>query len=245
MSTSRRRPVPEVWQDSHGTHSCGYGLLRAKRVRNIWCCLVINLFLDALLMVFLPDSGSGNQVSLIMYVVGDVLLPSVVLSQWTFGIEANFFQGLMTKPVKVEQLLRNCFYFYLSISGVMTVLSLVFVSLSPEIKVFTLLGAMGMAVFVNLSNLPTCLFSSRLEIFSNSMFNMVGANMKINLYGIVFLRIRSCGRCLSIWQGAEVWCIVSVTMAVVCLLIHRKVIARVAAIYGRERYMSTEKYMEN
>ena len=81
------------------------GLLRAKRVRNMVLIMVIVFFLDALLMVFLPDEGTGNQVSLIMYVVGDVLLPSVVLSQWTFGIEANFFQGLLTKPVKVAQLL--------------------------------------------------------------------------------------------------------------------------------------------
>jgi hypothetical protein len=221
------------------------GLLRAKRVRNMVLVMVIIFFLDALLMVFLPDEGTGNQVSLIMYVVGDVLLPSVVLSQWTFGIEANFFQGLMTKPVKVEQLLRNCFYFYLSISGVMTVISLVFVFLSPEITVFTLLGAMGMAVFINLSNLPTCLFSSRLEIFSNSMFNMQGANMKINLYGIVFLVPTGLMAGVYYLWGAEVWCIVSVTMAVVCLLIHRKVIARVAAIYDRRRYERMEKYMEN
>ena len=60
------------------------GLLRAKRVRNMVLVMVIIFFLDALLMVFLPDEGTGNQVSLIMYVVGDVLLPSVVLSQWTF-----------------------------------------------------------------------------------------------------------------------------------------------------------------
>ena len=216
------------------------GLLRAKRVRNMVLVMVIIFFLDALLMV-----SDGNQVSLIMYVVGDVLLPSVVLSQWTFGIEANFFQGLMTKPVKVEQLLRNCFYFYLSISGVMTVVSLVFVFLSPEITVFTLLGAMGMAVFVNLSNLPTCLFSSRLEIFSNSMFNMQGANMKINLYGIVFLVPSGLMAGVYYLWGAEVWCIVSVIIAVVCLLIHRKVIARVAAIYDRRRYERMEKYMEN
>ena len=42
------------------------------------------------------------------YVAGAILLPSVVLSQWTFGIEANFFHGLMTKPVKVKQMLQNC-----------------------------------------------------------------------------------------------------------------------------------------
>lgn len=221
------------------------GLLRAKRVRNMVLLMVIIFFLDSLLMVAMDDGKTGTKVSLIVYVVGAVLLPSVVLSQWTFGIEANFFQGLQTKPVKVEQLLRNCFYFYLTISGVMTIACLVFVFLSPEITVFTLLGAMGMAVFVNLSNLPTCLFSSRLEIFSNSMFNMQGANMKINLYGIAFLVPLGLMAGVYYLWGAEVWCLVSVALAVASLLVHRKVIACVAALYDRRRYERIEKYMEN
>ena len=77
------------------------------------------------------------------------------------------------------------------------------------------------------------------------MFSMQGANMKINLYGIVFLVPTGLMAGVYYLWGAEVWCIVSVTMAVVCLLIHRKVIARVAAIYDRRRYERMEKYMEN
>lgn len=69
--------------------------------------------------------------------------------------------------------------------------------------------------------------------------------MKINLYGIVFLVPTGLMAGVYYLWGAEVWCIVSVTMAVVCLLIHRKVIARVAAIYDRRRYERMEKYMEN
>src|SRR3712207_7095131 len=39
-----------------------------------------------------------------------------VLGQWGFGVEANFFHGLMTKPVTVERLLLNKFFFYMLIN---------------------------------------------------------------------------------------------------------------------------------
>ena len=220
------------------------GLLRAKRVRNMVLIMVVIFFADSLLMALMPSADGRNTTSLVIYVVGDVILPSLVLSQWTFGIEANFFQGLMTKPIGVGQLLRNCYYFYLSISGVMTILAIAFVLISPEIHLITLLGAFAMAVFVNLFNLPTCLFSSRLEIFSNTMFNMQGANMKINLYGIAFLLpLAALGGVYYLW-GEMVWCLVSVVLAALCLLAHRKVIGWVAACYERRRYERMEKYME-
>lgn len=220
------------------------GLLRAKRVRNMVLIMVVIFFADSLLMALMPSEDGRNTTSLVVYVVGDVILPSLVLSQWTFGIEANFFQGLMTKPIGVAQLLRNCYYFYLSISGVMTILAIVFVLISPEIHLATLLGAFAMAVFVNLFNLPTCLFSSRLEIFSNTMFNMQGANMKINLYGIAFLLpLAALGGVYYLW-GEMVWCLVCVALAALCLLVHRQVIGWVAASYEHRRYERMEKYME-
>ncbi len=220
------------------------GLLRAKRVRNMVLLMVVVFFLDALLMACLPDEPQSSNVPLAAYVVGVVLMPSVVLSQWTFGIEANYFQGLMTKPVAVEQLLRNSYYFYLSISAVMTVLASVFLLLSHDVSVLTVIGALAMAVTVNLVNLPTCLFSTRLEIFSQSMFSMQGANAKINLYGLVFL-LPMAALVAVYWQwGERVWCLVCVLLAAVCLVFHRKVIALVASTYHRHRYTRMEKYME-
>ena len=220
------------------------GLLRAKRVRNMVLIMVVIFFADSLLMALMPSVDGNATTSPVIYVVGDVILPSLVLSQWTFGIEANFFQGLMTKPIRVAQLLRNCYYFYLSISAVMTVLTIAFVLISPEVHLTTLLGAYAMAIIINLFNLPTCLFSSRLEIFSNSMFNMQGANMKINLYSIAFLvPLAAVAGIYYLW-GELVWCLVCVALAAVCLLAHRRVIAWVAACYERRRYERMEKYME-
>jgi len=225
------------------------GLMRAKRVRNMVLTMVIIFFLDSLLMVSIPyvdEEVAGQTVGhlqLMLYVVGDVLLPSVVLSQWTFGIEANYFQGLMTKPVRIDQLLRNCYYFYLSISGVMAVLSISYLFVSDEVTKFTLIGAFAMAVFINLTNLPTCLFSSRLEIFGSAMFNMQGANTKINLYGIVFLLPTALMVGVYYLWGEVVWCLVSVALAIISFAVHRRAIAKLAAVFERRKYQRMEKYM--
>ena len=219
------------------------GLLRAKRVRNMVLLMVVVFFLDALLMVCLPQEAQSGNVPLVLYVAAVVLMPSVVLSQWTFGIEANYFQGLMTKPVTVERILRNCYFFYLSISTVMAVLALVFPLCSSDVTLFSVVGALAMAVVVNLVNLPTCLFSTRLEIFSQSMFSMQGANARINLYGLVFLLpVAALAGVYWMW-GERVWCLVCVLLAGAGLAFHRKVIALVAGIYHRHRYARMEKYM--
>lgn len=222
------------------------GLMRAKRVRNMVLMMVVMFFFDSLLMLCTPmlDGGEVSRGNLIMYVVGDVLLPSVVLSQWTFGIEANFFQGLMTKPVRVAQLLRNCYYFYLSISGVMAILALSFLFITDGISVFSIVGAFAMAVTINLTNLPTCLFSTRLEIFNTSLFSMQGANTKINLYGILFLIPLGIMAGVYYLWGELVWCVVSVGLGIMAFACHRKVIAKLASVYERRKYQRMEKYMD-
>jgi DNA-binding response OmpR family regulator len=81
-----------------------------------------------------PGQEMGDKVAMTtLYVAGAILLPSVVLSQWTFGIEANFFHGLMTKPVKVKQMLQNCFYYYMVVSAVALLLTLPFLFLEAGI----------------------------------------------------------------------------------------------------------------
>ena len=221
------------------------GLMRAKRVRNLVLMMVGIFFFDSLLMAFMPeiDGEVHSSSNLVIYVIGDVLFPSVVLSQWTFGIEANFFQGLMTKPIRVEQLLRNCYYFYLSISGVMTILASVFLFFADGISILSILGAFAMAVTINLTNLPTCLFSTRLEIFNMSVFSMQGANTKINLYGILFMIPLSIMAGIYYLWGEAVWCAVSVVLAIISLGIHRKVIGKLAAVYEHRKYQRMEKYM--
>ena len=220
------------------------GSMRAKRVRNMVLVITLVFLFDAYMYAFLPSEHVGGlQNSTIMYVVCAVIMPSVCLSQWTFGVEANFFQGLMTKPIKIEQMLRNCFYYYAVVSAVALVLVVPMLFLNAGISVFSLIGAYCMAVFLSLFNLPTCLFSTRLEIFSNSMFNMQGANLKINLYAIAFLLPLGGLAAIYIYMGEMAWCITSVVLALVCIFIHKWAIAKLAVVFQRRKYKRMESFM--
>lgn len=220
------------------------GLMRAKRVRTMVLVIAIIFFFDAYLAAFASTEAHPQTLSIVIYVVGAVQLPSLVLSQWTLGIEANFFQGLMTKPIKVSQILVACFRFYVAVSLVAAILAVPFVFITDEITVLTLLSAFGMATFVTLWNMPTCLFSSRLEIFNTSMFSLQGANMKINLYGIVCL-VPIAMLVVVYWLcGAMAWSVLSILLGFFSLAVHRPVIGKLAAIFEARRYQRMEKFSE-
>lgn len=223
------------------------GTLRAKRVRNMVILITAIFLFDAYLYVFMPTDDSAGALlssSYVIYVIGAVLMPSVCLSQWTFGVEANFFQGLMTKPIKVEQLLKNCFYYYSIVSAIALLLVVPFLFIGDGIGVSVLIGAYCLAVFINLFNLPTCLFSSRLEIFNSSMFSMQGANLKINLYAVAFLVPLGILSAIYYFWGETMWCITCVVLALISVALHKRVIGKVAASFYSRRYERMEKFME-
>ena len=223
------------------------GTLRAKRIRNMVILITVVFLFDAYMFAFLPSEAShdlaGKTATITLYVVGAILLPSVVLSQWTFGIEANFFQGLMTKPVQIKQMLQNCFYFNVMVSGAAMLLTLPFLFMNVGVGVLVLVAGLCLAVFINLFNLPTCLFSSRLEIFCTSMFSMQGANMKINLFGVAFLVPLGAVAAVYYYFGEVAWCITSVAMALLAVLIHKWFIGKIAMVFYKNRYKRMEKFM--
>ena len=224
------------------------GTMRAKRIRNMVLLITAIFLFDAYMFALMPSEASedlmGKQAMVTLYVVGAILLPSVALSQWTFGVEANFFQGLMTKPVKVEEMLSNSFYYYLMVSFVALLLVVPFLFMEVGVNIFVLGGGFCLAVFINLFNLPTCLFSSRLEIFSSSMFSMQGANLKINLYAVAFLL--PLGIVIGIYYlwGEMAWACTCIALALLSLCIHKWFISKVAALFYANRYRRMEKFME-
>ena len=223
------------------------GMMRAKRIRTMVIMITAIFLFDAYLFALLPaevgHDGMDKVAMTTLYVVGAILLPSAVLSQWTFGIEANFFHGLMTKPIKVDQMLRNCFYYYMVVSAIALLLTLPFLFLQVGIGIWVLIGGFCLAVFINLFNLPTALFSSRLEIFQTSMFSMQGANMKINLYAIAFLLPLSGMIAIYSYFGEMIWCIICVILAILSIAIHKWFITKIAAIFEKNKYKRMEKFM--
>ena len=166
-----------------------------------------------------------------------------VLGQWAMGVEANYFRGLWTKPVSIETLLCNkfCFYALLSLlASLLVVPSIWVVGRSPLVILSCLLYAAG---FGNLLLMPSCLFSTRLDLFTSAFFNHQGASKGIHAYGlVVFVPFAIAG--LAAWllpvSGA---CLLLGGMGLLGLLLHRWAIRRLARAFVRRRHERMEAYL--
>lgn len=240
----RRGNAGHVRSLGHGSlFSTEYiSLLRAKRLRQMFITIVA-VFLFQCYMFFM-DGELQHEVASLVFLEFAVCGPSLVLGQWTFGVEGNYFHGLWSKPVSIERMLRNKFYFFAMLNAGMAMLFLPLVflySLSPLTLFATFAFAAGV---LNLMMLPTCLFSSRLNLFSSAFFNYQGANFRINVYGIAFLvpigLSAVCFALLSEWQAD----LVLLGASLLGFALHRVVIAKLAAAFMAKRYDRMEEFMK-
>ena len=67
--------------------------------------------------------------------------------------------------------------------------------------------------------------------------------MKINLYAIAFLL--PLGGMIAIYSyfGEMIWCIICVILAILSIAIHKWFIAKIAAIFEKNKYKRMEKFM--
>ena len=158
-------------------------LLRSKRLRVSFILIAVIFLLNTYLQqqpVVQKDYHGIN----LMLLFG-VAFPSIILAQWVLGIEANFFSGIWTKPWPVEGILRRKYLFFCAICGAMAVLILpcvLWMGMSFWMLLSTLL--FGCGVFV-LPFMATCLFSSRMDLFSSAFFNYQGGNKQLNFFSFI------------------------------------------------------------
>ena len=212
------------------------GVLRSKRLRAS--------VLVGLVFVFNAYTQSLNELDVMFYMMllFAVYFPSMMLGQWVFGVEGNYFDGLWTKPVDISQILHNKFWFFalLNVVSALLVLPLVWTAgLSPWVLLATLVFTVGVG---NLTLMPTCLISSRLELFQSAFFNYQGASMAINVYGLIVL-VPVVVYCLCTWLLAPVVAAASLGAAgIVGLCLQPTVVNRLAQAYEQRRYQCFERY---
>lgn len=211
-------------------------VLRSKRLRA--GCLM------GLVFVFNAYTQTINGLNVIFYsmLIFAVFFPSLMLGQWVFGIEGNYFDGLWTKPVNIREILRNKFLFYALLDVPTTLLCVPLIwtaELSPWLLAATWLFAVGIG---NLSLMPTCLISSRIELFQSAFFNYQGASLAINLYGLIVL-IPVAAYCLCTWLLTPLMASAVLAVAgLVGIALHTVVLDRLSLIYERRRYTCFERY---
>lgn len=215
---------------------------RSKRFR-LPMVLIIALFLLQAYQqqgVTLQEDFGGLNIGL-FFCIG---WPSLFLGQWVFGIEGNYFHGLWTKPYSIEQMLENKYRFFVMLSACVSVLlvpAVFFMGLrvTTLIALFLFLGC-GQSLMM----MPTCLFSTRVDLFSSAFFNYQGANKGVNIYSfMLFIPMAIYVVCVFLlppyWGDA-----LMAAIGVAAWAVHRPCVKMLARRWKANRYANMERYLK-
>ncbi len=164
------------------------------------------------------------------------------LGQSIFSVEGNYFDGIWTRPVQIRTLLRNKYYFFsiLSlISALLMIPAFLLSGLSLWLIPSTLIFVIGV---IHSLFIPTCLLSSRLDLFESPFFNYQGNNVVMNVYGfVIFIPITFYILCVS-YLPLNTALIIFCVLGIIGIACHRLIIAKIALMWESKRYEKMEKY---
>ncbi len=216
-------------------------LLRSKRLRVSVITIAVVFLLNTYMQQSPTIQQDFNGVN-IMLLFG-IGFPSIILAQWVFGVEANYFSGIWTKPWSVEGILRRKYLFFCGLCVLMALLILpcvIFMHMSFWLWLSTLLFACG--VFV-LPFMATCLFSSRMDLFASAFFNYQGGNKQINIFSfIMFIPFGIYFAAYFLMQQPWSHLVVS-ALGILGLLLHPWYIHKLASAWFSRRYSIMERWL--
>jgi hypothetical protein len=214
-------------------------LLRSKRLR-------VSVLVLPLVFVFNTYTQLVNGLNVIFYsmLLFEFFSPSMMLGQWVFGIEGNYFHGLWTKPYSIEHMLQNKYKFFILLTlgvAVLLIPAIFFMGLRPTtlLALILFLGC-GQSLLM----MPTCLFSTRVDLFSSAFFNYQGANMSVSIYSLVIIiplaiYMFSTLALPPLWGDA-----LMAAIGLAALAIHRPCIRLLARKWKYNRYDNMERYLK-
>ncbi|MBP5770221.1 MAG: hypothetical protein J6W75_02530 [Bacteroidaceae bacterium] len=218
-------------------------LLRSKRLRTSFLAIVIVFLLNVYLQQITPQMQEDLSLHVNPMLLLGIGFPCIILAQWVLGVEANYFSGIWTKPWPLEGILLRKYYFFCVLCALMALLIMPAV-LWMHLSVLSWLAALlfSCGIFV-LPMMATCLYSSRMDLFSSAFFNYQGGNKQLNIFSFVMFLP------MIIYYAAYImlpsmWAHLLVGgLGVVGLLLHRWYIHWVASIWHRRRYGIMERWL--
>lgn len=216
-------------------------LMRSKRLRVSVITIAVVFLINTYLQQNPEIQDDFNGVNLML--LFGIAFPSIIVTQWVLGIEANYFSGIWTKPWPLEGILRRKFVFLCGLCVLMALLILpcvVFMGMNFWMWLSTLL--FGCGVFV-LPFMATCLYSSRMDLFASAFFNYQGGNKQLNIFSFVMFIP------MGIYFAAyfllpSVWAHVIIGgLGIIGLALHRVYIHWVASLWFRRRYEIMERWL--
>ncbi len=209
-------------------------LMRCKRIR----MSVLIMAVVCLLQLYSPLSYDEKWI-VPLWSIFITSLPALMIGQFGLGVEANYIDGIMTKPYSISELMRYKYYFFIILNLISTLLLAPVFFIHSEFSMPIVSSLIFSVGFINLATLPMCLHSKRLDVFGSAFFNYQGANFSLYgflavipafLYGVAF-----------IYVNPVVIEISAIALGLLSLALHRVFINKMSEIFIRRRYEIMEK----
>lgn len=216
-------------------------IIRSKRLR--FPFLFISAFYIFESYSFSFWSEFGNDLVGIWFMIG-MTIP-FILGQYGLGIEANYFQGIWTKPYPISDILKKKFYFYLFLNSIVATLLLPLVlkniiSLSLFMTAFVYTSG-----FINTAMLPINLISVRLNIDDSSVFNFQGFSRNMYIYTIFLISFSSIFFFITLhFLDLITAQIILLFIGLAAFTLHRLIIKIISTEFIKRRYVIMERFME-
>ncbi len=219
-------------------------LIAILRSRRLFCSIIIPSVLVLLYPIY---SIAKNESDLFEFIFLSISIPPILYGQWLFGIEANYFNGIWTKPILIQDMLERKYVFCVALNlivfSAITFTAILYGAATLNLLLCVIVSLLYSSGVVNLLILPICLFSSKIDLNGSPILNSQGSNVPSFLYAIlcimpilfvpIVLETMKPFVCYSMMLGLSAWAII----------FHRKTVDIITRIYLKQRYKAMERYM--
>ena len=212
--------------------------LRSKRLKRSWLFLSIFFLLEFILYGSMEGNRFGD-----FYLFGFLIITTIMLSQYGFGVEANFFSAIWTRPVPISWILRDKFRLSAALGGIALLITLPFCiwfKISLLAPVAYALFASGFCSLLLLIDAYNC---TPFDLFGKTFFNYQGASGTFKASVIVgTILLMGLGWGLpAIFPGWPSYLILS-ALGLLGFIFHRPYFDWVERKFLKDKYKYLEKY---
>ena len=211
-------------------------LLRSKRLRTSMIYLVTFFTLYVFIQ---PEEMSGYMIFMVM------LCAPMIFGQYGFGMEANHFNAIWTKPLAIKRVLIDKYYFLGELTVCVSII-LAVVCLIRHIPFLTLLGSfLFVAGFANLLILLDACNATRFDLNGKAFFNYQGSASTFRpvMFLIILVSMALGGIPIAVFDG---WVQLAVLggMGLLGFALHRPALGWVEKRFLEKRYRYMDKYTQ-
>jgi len=218
-------------------------IFRSKRL------LMMLLFPTIVLLVGIPIEGNESGKNTIIYLqflmALFLILPTMSLGQYLLAVEANFFNGIWTKPILLSQLLETKYFSYMILTGIYAAILFPFV-LYYQLNIYTFISVVFYVLFIfNLLLFPIALYSKRLAlnyiVFGNTQgFAIIPILYECFLLYISFIFLQFIR---SKTNREWIFLLVISALSLIFFFLRKRFLSMIASIFVKRRHEIMHRYM--